>query len=327
MHSPVPDQDPNTPQESSPPNQRDEQVSISRDRRARHAAPQTERETERREEEHHFTPVIIKRNDQTKRHPDDTLQFAIEQGVEQLRRPTLSLLLASVAAGLMLIFTVMAVATMTALFLEATPLLRRAMAALVYPLGFIIVLLSGNELFTEHTAMAVFPVLDRRTSVAQLLRLWGLVLLGNLLGAAAGAGLLAWAEPVIQARAGYIEIGHHLVGLETGGLFASALLAGWLMAAAGWLILATPSSVVQLLSIYIATFLIGLGSLQHSIAGSVEIFAAKLMAPEAFGTGEMAIFISVAVVGNIIGGALFVAILNHGHIRHTRSETGKGPRA
>ncbi len=322
----MPDQKPNAPQEeSSPSNRQDEQTSLNRDRRSRHAAPQTERETERREEEHHFAPVIIKRNDQARRHPDDILQFAVEEGTEQLRRPTLSLLLASIAAGLTLLFTAMAVATMTAIFIEADPLLRRTMAALVYPLGFVIVLLSGNELFTEHTATAVYPVLDRRASVAQLLRLWGLVLLGNLLGAAAGAGLLVWAEPVIQARAGYVEIGHHLVGLEVGGLFASALLAGWLMAAAGWLFLATPSPVVQVLSIYVATFLIGLGSLQHSIAASVEIVVATLMAPGAFGAGEIATYVSVAVAGNLVGGVLFVGILNYGHIRQTRDAADEGP--
>lgn len=307
-----------TPQESLPPDQRDERASMNRDPSARHAEPQTERETERREEERHFTPVIIKRNDQSKRHPDDILQLAVEEGTEQLKRPTLSLVLASVAAGLMLIFTVMAVATMTALYAESLPLTRRVMGALVYPLGFIIVLLSGNELFTEHTATAVYPVLDRRASIVQLLRLWGLVLLGNLLGAACGAGLLALAEPVIQARVGYIEIGHHLVGLKVDALFTSALLAGWLMATAGWLMLATLPTVVHVFVIYITTFLIGLGSLHHSIAGSVEIFAAKLMAPDAFGVGEIGVFIFVAVVGNAVGGSLFVAMLNYGHIRQTR---------
>lgn len=306
------------PHESSRPDQRDERTSINRDQRARHTAPLTERESERREEERYFTPVIIKRNDYSKRHPDDILQFAIEEGVEQIRRPTLSLVLASIAAGLMLIFTAMAAAAMTALHIEASPLLQRSIAALVYPLGFILVILSGNELFTEHTATAVYPVLDRRASVAQLLRLWGLVLIGNLLGAAIGAGLLTWAEPAIQARAGYVEIGHHIVSLGMGELFASALLAGWLMATAGWLVLATPPAFVQVFSIYITTFLIGLGSLQHSIAGSVEIFTAKLMAPGAFGAGEIGAFIAIAVVGNTIGGALFVAMLNYGHIRQTR---------
>ena len=51
-------------------------------------------------------------------------------------------------------------------------------------------LMSGAELFTEHTATAVYPVLDRQASVPRLVRLWGIVVSGNLLGALASAVLL-----------------------------------------------------------------------------------------------------------------------------------------
>ena len=281
------------------------------------SAPMTERGLEREAEDSRYVPVILKRTDEALRHPDDTLEVAIAEGLEQLDRSTTSLILSSIAAGMIVGFSAMAVGVVTALTLPLeSPLATRIGTALVYPLGFVICVISGAQLFTEHTATAVYPLLDRRARIGQVLRLWLLVVLGNLIGAAAIAFLLTAADEVIGARAGYIELGHHLTHFPPAALLTSSVLAGWLMALGAWLLMSTPpGSEVKL--IYMVTFLIGTGGLHHSIAGSVEMFAAM------FASGEFTIthalqFISTALVGNVIGGSLFVAVLNYGHIRRTQ---------
>ena len=72
-----------------------------------------DRPIERLEEDQAFVPVIVKRTDEARRHPDDVLVTAIAEGLEQLCRPALSLGLSSIAAGLILGFTAMAVAVAT----------------------------------------------------------------------------------------------------------------------------------------------------------------------------------------------------------------------
>jgi formate/nitrite transporter FocA (FNT family) len=89
------------------------------------------------------------------------------------------------------------------------------------------------------------------------------------------------------------------------------------MALGAWLILATPPTVSQLASIYVVTFLIGLGGLHHSIAGSAEALVGYLTSSE-FTIYEVLRFIALAATGNLIGGSLFVAVLNYGHIRKSR---------
>ena len=74
---------------------------------------------------------------------------------------------------------------------------------------------------------------------------------------------------------------------------------------------------VAIKSIYIVTFLIGIGGLHHSIAGSAEMFTALLISDE-FTVGQAARFIGVALIGNLIGGGVFVGVLNYGHIRKTQ---------
>jgi formate/nitrite transporter FocA (FNT family) len=285
----------------------------------------TEREKVRSQEDQEFIPVIVKRTDEARRHPDDILQTAIEEGYEQLNRRSFSLFLSAVGAGLILGFVAMAVAVVsTALVGVESETVRRVAVALVYPLGFVVCIMSGTELFTEHTATAVYPVLDRKAGVARLLRLWAIVGIGNLVGTLASAILLTVADDVIGARPGYIEVGHHLVGVDLLPLIVSAMLAGWLMALGAWLILATPPRMSQIASIYIVTFLIGLGGLHHSIAGSAEMLTAYLIG-DRFTLAQSVRFIGVALLGNLAGGSLFVAGLNYAHIRQSQVAVESAP--
>lgn len=278
----------------------------------------TERSKERTQEDDQFVSVIVKRSDTVRRHPDDALQYAIEEGREQLERPTLSLLLSSVAAGLIVGFSAMAAAVVTAVTADSrSPLATRLLTAAVYPLGFVMCVMSGAQLFTEHTATAVYPVLDRKSPVRRLLRLWLIVITGNLIGAGLSAALLTAVDDVTLARNGYIELGRHLVEFQLLPLLVSALLAGWLMALGAWLVVSTPPDLSQFASIYLVTFLIGLGRLHHSIAGSAEIFTAYLISDE-FAMTQCVQFICVALIGNLIGGSIFVAVLNYAHIRKTQ---------
>ena len=169
-------------------------------------------------------------------------------------------------------------------------------------------------MFTEHTATAFYPVLDRKASIRQLFRLWAIVILGNLLGAVICGGLQCWGTEVVHAREGFIEIGHHLTKFSSGGLLVSAVLAGWLMALGAWLTVSSPRTIAQIAVIYIVTFLIGIGGLHHSIAGSAEMFTAMFLSSE-FTLTMAARFIAIALLGNLIGGLCFVALLNYAHIR------------
>lgn len=282
------------------------------------APEKTDRTVEREHEEEKYDNVIVKRIDSSGRHPDDILERTIEEGKEQLCRPFVSLLLSSFAAALILTFTVMAVAIVTVGMADnESEFAANLGVAFVYPLGFILCILSGTQLFTEHTATAIYPVLDKRAGILRLLRLWFTVIVGNIGGAFCGAWLLTSADNVIGAAEGYRSIGRHLVEFESGDLFISALLAGWLMAMGAWLLRASSQTIAHIVAIYIVTFLIGLGGLHHSIAGSVEMFAALLVSDE-FSLQQTSSFISVAILGNLVGGSIFVGVLNYAQIKSTQ---------
>lgn len=289
-------------------------------------AQETERAVERKQENSEFVSVIVKRTDETFRHPDDILEKAIHEGLEQHSRPDFSLFLSAIAAGMILCFTALAVGVMATIIGPQQEGFGKVILASVYPLGFVLCILSRTQLFTEHTATAVYPVLDGKAAYKSLLRLWAIVVCGNMVGGIISAGMLAAADGVIHAAPGYLLLAEHIMAYPFGLLLLSSILAGWLMALGAWIVLSTHSTLSQILSIYIVTFVIGLGGLHHSIAGSVELFAAYF-ANDSLQFWQLPPTIGVVLAGNLIGGSVFVAVLNYGHIRHSqRGERRKTPR-
>ncbi len=70
-----------------------------------------------------------------------------------------------------------------------------------YTFGFIIVIMARQQLFTENTVTAVLPVMHNPTlgNVGLLMRLWSVVLAGNLIGTA----VAAWAfnyMPILMSQ-------------------------------------------------------------------------------------------------------------------------------
>jgi formate/nitrite transporter FocA (FNT family) len=76
--------------------------------------------------------------------------------------------------------------------------------------------------------------------------------------------------------------------------------------------------VSEFASVYVVTFLIGVGGLHHSIATTVEIFAAVPMSAELTPTSALW-SVEKASLGNLTGGSRFVAMLNCRHIRNSRA--------
>ena len=278
----------------------------------------TKRTEEREQEDSKYLPVIVKRQEGVTRHPDDILEHAIEEGLEQYQRTNLSLFLSAIVAGLILGFSALCLAILYQEFPNDGPdIVKRLGQALIYPLGFIICIMSGNQLFTEHTATAVYPLLDNRVRLKQLALLWALVLFGNIVGTFMSSSLMYATSSMLMVDEGFIKVYEHLTHYSFLEVLLSGILAGWLMAQGAWLLFAATSSTTQLLCIFTVTFIIGFCGLHHSIAGSAEIFSGLMYmdSPNYF-KGFLVLFSSI--LGNTIGGSIFVAILNYAHIRKTQ---------
>jgi formate/nitrite transporter FocA (FNT family) len=238
---------------------------------------------------------------------------------KEMERPSAALLWSAVAAGLTIAFSFLAGAYLSTLVPEH---LTGAAAAAGYPLGFIFVVLARNQLFTENTLEPIIPFLNDPTAarLRGLLSLWGIVLAGNLAGAAIVAWLLC-RTPLLDAdlQASLVQLAER----GTQGTFIEvayrAVFAGWLIALMAWLIASTRATGAQLALVWLTTAPISALGFRHSIAGAVEAFY-RLFAGTMSWHGLAVDFLSAALLGNICGGVLFVALLNHGQVVAGRDE-------
>jgi formate-nitrite transporter family protein len=183
-----------------------------------------------------------------------------------------------------------------------------------YSVGFVIVILARQQLFTESTLTAVLPVLtrkDRKTLLATL-RLWAIVLIANLIGTWIFAGLLL-PEGVFrpEAAAAMRELATEPMSSGFGATVLKALFAGWLIATMVWLLPSARSA--RLATILLVRYVVALGHLSHIIAGSVEAAYAVLAGAAPFGDYVLK-FLLPTLIGNTIGGVSLVALVNHAAI-------------
>ena len=242
------------------------------------------------------------------------LESEIQEGLHALDRPTGNLFLSGLSAGLEVGFSVLLMAVMTSVCKGKLP--EPVVAILVanmYSIGFIFVVLGRSELFTEQTTLAVLPVLSRETSVGSLLRLWTVVFVSNVIGAAIFAKGIAAIAPALGAAhpEDFTAIAMRLADHSAGVIFFSALLAGWLMGLLSWLVAAGRDTISQIVFVWLITTCIGFVGLHHVILGCVEVFAGAFSGP-GIGGAAIARFMVMATLGNIVGGGIFVALLKFG---------------
>lgn len=247
---------------------------------------------------------------------EDILADQMETGLAEYNRSSSSLFLSSLTAGLEIGFSVFLMGIVYTLFHgKISEAALHVALACSYPIGFLLVVIGRSELFTEHTNLALYPVLEKKKSIVQLFQLWGNILAGNLLGGFLIGGFLCWIGPAMEIISveAFIHLAQKMLKFDYSIILGSAVLAGWLMGLLSWLLSAAKETVSRILIVIILTTVIGMGGLHHSIVGSVEIFAGLLLSPD-IGWGDYLPVQFIAIIGNLIGGTFFVATLKYSHV-------------
>ena len=186
------------------------------------------------------------------------------------------------------------------------------LASLLYPIGFIIVVIGQSLLFTEQTSLLSLPVLNKIEPLHKLLRLWGIVIAGNVVGGCLFAALMIGLGLNMQLFSvsdidAYAE---HILGFRWWVIFGSAILAGWMMGVTAWLVTSARDTLSRIVLVTLITGSIGFLGLHHSIVGNIEIFSA-LIYGNTVSLGRYLLFLTVILLGNTVGGVVFVAVLKN----------------
>ena len=233
--------------------------------------------------------------------------------VEELERPASSLFFSSLAAGMLIGFSFLATALVSH---HAPKELAHPLASLVYPVGFMFVIMGRSELFTENTLEPVIPLLHKRDAktLRQMLRMWGILIVGNLIGALI-FGWLVGATTMIESslHPTLQDVARQATEGGFGDVFYKAIFGGWLIALLAWLLASTTDSIAQLFLIWVTTVPISAFHFRHSIAGSVEAFYRAVTGTAPWGE-MLGGFVVPALLGNAVGGVLLVALFNYAQV-------------
>lgn len=236
-----------------------------------------------------------------------------EQGQAELDRPTGALAWSGLAAGLSMGFSFLGVTLFHASLPEAP--FAHLVASLGYTIGFVIVVLGRQQLFTESTLTAVLPALTNRDArtFGSLLRLWAVVFAANLIGTWLFAAVLTIPDvfrPEVYAN--LHAVAQEALGREFWPTFIKAVLAGWLIALMVWLL---PSARGYALFVVVfMTYVVALARLSHVVAGSAEA-AYSVMTGLAPFADYFTRFLIPTLLGNVVGGVALVAMLNHAPVK------------
>lgn len=202
----------------------------------------------------------------------------------------------------------------TTLAITATTQFGKGMVgALVFPVGFVMIVLMGLELVTGNFAVIPMALFDRKAATGKMLQNWGWVFLGNLLGSVLYAGLFYFAVPhdgpvakQIVATAEAKTIAYEAMGAYGMlSVFVKAILCNWMVTMGVVMAFTSQSTVGKILAMWLPILTFFAQGFEHSVVNMFMMPAGMLFGANV-NFGDWWLWNQIPVtLGNIVGGLVF----------------------
>jgi len=236
---------------------------------------------------------------------DEVYQRVVADADHEITSGTRELFFSALAAGFAITVTFLLYASVTA------TAETKIVGVLLYPLGFVYIIIGGYQLYTENTLPPVALTLERLVSIPTLFRHWLIVLAGNFVGGGLGALALAYGG-VFDAATAAVAVGFAEKGIATpvSALFVKAAFAGLIVAGVVWINFAARDTISRLAVVYLAFLAIPMGNLFHVVVSFTEVVYLALV------TGANPLpalggFVLPVLLGNTLGGIVLVTVVNY----------------
>jgi formate/nitrite transporter FocA (FNT family) len=233
-------------------------------------------------------------------------------GDDEMARPTTSLWWSGVAAGLSISFSLLAQAILEAHLPDAP--WRPLVSSFGYCVGFLMVVLGNQQLFTESTITVVLPLFKDSSwkNIWRMGRLWTIVLAANFVGTLFAAMFCTF-TPALPGELlhGMLGISRVLLGLTWWDMVLRGITSGFLIAAMVWMIPSAESAKFAVIALM--TYLIAIGGFTHIVAGSMEANMLVLAGDWEWWRMLLQFFVPV-LLGNMIGGTALFALISYAQV-------------
>jgi formate/nitrite transporter FocA (FNT family)/nucleotide-binding universal stress UspA family protein len=251
---------------------------------------------------------------------DEVFQRIIAAADEEITSGSRELYFSGLAAGFAITITFLLYVSLTA-STGGDPIL----SAILYPLGFIYIIIGGYQLYTENTLPPVALTLERLASIPALLRNWVVVLAGNFTGGALGAAALAYGDVLSpEAATAALSIAQKGIDADPVALFTKAAFAGLIVAGVVWVNFASQDTISRLVVVYLAFLAIPLGGLFHVVVSFTEMLYLLFVGAEGVTLWiGMTDFVIPVLLGNTAGGVVLVTAVNYFQTSEHRLESAR----
>lgn len=260
--------------------------------------------------------------------PAEIAEYTINAGVKKATTPTKKVLASAFLAGAYIAFGALGSvgAAYNLLANPATYGLGKALAGLMFPAGLMFVLIAGADLFTGNILITL-AALKKKVTWGQAFKNWALVWIGNLIGGVLVAwlvslsGVFDWSAGLYGGVIVKNAIGK--LGFTWVQAIASGILCNWIVCATVWMTYGAKDITGKILTGFFGVFLFVCTGFEHSVANMAYLFAglfsktnpsyleaAHKTATDAAALNLPSMFADNLIpvtIGNILGGAIFVA--------------------
>lgn len=242
--------------------------------------------------------------------PLEVANVTIVTGVKKARLASSQMLLLGIFAGMFIGFGAHADITVMQTLGKFDIGFAKFLGAVVFPVGLMLVLMAGAELFTGNNLMTL-ALLDKKIIVKQMLKNWGLVYIGNFIGSVILAWLLKrsglYVAQAMMTKA--IGIAEAKMSLDFGDAFIRGVLCNMLVVLAVWFATASKDVVGKIFAIWFPIMLFVLSGFEHCIANMFFIPLGKFVGLDITWTTIWIKNLIPITLGNIVGGSIIVPIV------------------
>ena len=254
----------------------------------------------------------------TGRDPDEIWGQSAEEGKRRLSRGPAGLAATGFVGGVDVMLGVMALTVVSgALAVSLPEEIAHVGGSLVFGIGLVLLVVGRSELFTENFLVPIAGAMRGRSGPADVARLWGVTMLGNLVGLMLVAAILTRAglvPPETLDAAG--KTADTFASRDMVGAFLSAVLAGTTMTLLTWLTHAAERDSARVLIAMLVGFVLAAPSLNHAVVSVGEMaFGLFAHTTDKATWTDLAQNFPVAVVGNLLGGLAFVTLARGVQVR------------
>lgn len=258
--------------------------------------------------------------------PDAVVEQMVQAGANKSRLPARDLLVRGFLSGALLGFAT------TLAFTASLQTRVGLVGALVFPVGFVMIVLLGLELVTGNFALVPLAVREGRADLGALLANWSWVFLGNLLGGVFYALLFTATLPadsemarqlvtVAEAKTlGYERLAGRGLAIAVG----KAVLCNWMVTLGVVMALTSQSTIGKIVAMWLPIMTFFAQGFEHSVVNMFAIPAGMLLGARV-GLADWWLWNQIPVtLGNVFGGLVFTGLALHA--THGRTAARETPR-